>query len=379
MTFKPVPRTLYRRPSSPKSSFLLCLPDGKCWCLSPVWSLPKQENPPTWTPTPADVEMWQIVASNLTDEEIASLDSPEGREERVSALVSSRTLGPPSASPRPTPRTLYTHPDALPFVCLSDGSGWQVPDPDLPRAAGGWKIGPHDMEGRSPVLFDLTDDEILRLCRAVDPPATIAEIKAARCLQEAEARRAAAKAAELAADKAAPAPKGRSTLYLTPREPAVLHESGNLWILYAAGSELSPPRPVPSEWIEIAQDLTSAEVASLVDPDKRFLSIFKILTARKPAPGGCDEAEVERWRTAAERAEADRQEWQALCLSHEGAIERLTRERDAARESLSATSSALRLARAEADEAHRRADAAEPEVERLRGIVVALAARLAGL
>ena len=313
MTTEPIPRTLYRRPSSPKSSFLLCLPDGKCWCLSPVWSLPKQENPPTWTPTPADVEMWQIVASNLTDEEIASLDSPEGREERVSALVASRTLGAPSASAEADHGAL-----------------------------------------------DLTDDEILRLCRAEDLTTTIAEIKAARCLQEARAL------------------EGRSTLYLTPREPAVLHESGNLWILYAAGSELSPPRPVPSEWIEIAQDLTSAEVASLIDPDKRFLSIFKILSARKPAPG-CDEAEVERWRKAAERAEADRQEWQALCLSHEGAIERLTRERDAARESLSATSSALRLARAEADEAHRRADAAEPEVERLRGIVVALAARLAGL
>lgn len=261
----------------------------------------------------------------------------------------------------PIPRTLYTHPYKSAIVCLPDGSGWLVPAPSLPSTDGGWKIFPGDMEGRSPALFDLTDDEILRLCRAEDLAATIAEIKAARCLQEARAL------------------EGRSTLYLTPREPAVLHESGNLWILYAAGSELSPPRPVPSEWIEIAQDLTSAEVASLVDPDKRFLSIFKILSARKPAPGGCDEAEVERWRKAAERAEADRQEWQALCLSHEGAIERLTRERDAARESLSATSSALRLARAEADEAHRRADAAEPEVERLRGIVVALAARLAGL
>lgn len=280
---------------------------------------------------------------------------------------------------KPIPRTLYTHPDKRAMVCLGDGSGWLVPN----RAGlvGGWKIESYAMKGRSPALFDLTDDEILRLCRAEDLAATIAEIKAARCLQEAEARRAAkaAKAAEPAADKAAPAPKGRSTLYLTPREPAVLHESGTLWILYATGSELSPPRPVPSEWIEIAQDLTSAEVASLVDPDKRLLAIFKILSARKPAPEGCDEAEVERWRKAAERAEADRQEWQALCLSHEGAIERLTRERDAARESLSATSSALRLARAEADEAHRRADAAEPEVERLRGIVVALAARLAGL
>ena len=61
---------------------------------------------------------------------------------------------------------------------------------------------------------------------------------------------------------------------------------------------------------------------------------------------------------------------------HEGAIERPTRERDAARESLAATSAALRIARAEADEALRRADAAAPEVERLRGIVVELAARL---
>ena len=271
----------------------------------------------------------------------------------------------------PIPRTLYTHPYKSAIVCLPDGSGWLVPAPSLPPTDGGWKIFPGDMEGRSPALFDLTDDEILRLCHPGPSPrgdwqdprvtTTIAEIKAARCLQEAEARRVAAKAAkaaEPAADKAAPAPKGRSTLYLTPREPAVLHESGSLWILYATGSELSPPRPAPSEWIEIAQDLTSAEVASLVDPDKRFLSIFRILSARKPAPEGCDEAEVERWRKAAERAEADRQKWQALCLNHEGAIERLTRERDAA---------------------HRRADAAEPEVERLRRIVVALAARLAGL
>lgn len=288
-------------------------------------------------------------------------------------------------STEPIPRTLYTRPHKSPFVCLPDGSGWLVPDPYQPRVNGGWQIQPTHMEGRSPALFDLTDDEILRLCGAEGLPATIAEIKATRCLQEAEARRAAAKAAkaaraaEPAADKAAPAPKGKSTLYLTPREPAVLHESGSLWILYATGSELSPPRPVPSEWIEIAQDLTSAEVASLVDHDKRLLAIFKILSARKPAPGGCDEAEIERWRKAAERAEIDRGEWQALALNHEGAIERLTRERDAARESLSATSSALRIARAEADEAHRRADAAEPEVERLRGIVVALAARLAGL
>lgn len=278
----------------------------------------------------------------------------------------------------PIPRTLYTHPYKSAIVCLHDGSGWLVPAPSLPSADGGWEIFPGDMEGRSPALFDLTDDEILRLCRAVDPSATIAEIKAARCLQEAEARRA----AKAASDKAERAIEGRSTLYLTPWDPAVRLENGNLWTLYPSGSKMTPPRSsptVPSEWIEIAQDLTSAEVASLVDPDKRLLAIFKILSARKPAPEGCDEAEVERWRKAAERAEADRQEWQALCLSHEGAIERLTRERDAARESLSATSSALRLARAEADEAHRRADAAEPEVERLRGIVVALAARLAGL
>lgn len=265
----------------------------------------------------------------------------------------------------PIPRTLYTHPDKCAMVCLGDGSGWLVPAARHPRVVGGWEIDSYDMKGRSPALFGLTDDEILRLCGAEDLATAIAEIKAARCLQEAEARRAAAKAAkaaraaEPAADKAAPAPKGKSTLYLTPREPAVLHESGNLWILYATGSELSPPRPAPSEWIEIAQDLTSAEVASLVDPDKRFLSIFRILSARKPAPGGCDEAEIERWRKAAERAEDDRQKWQALCLNHEGAIERLTRERDAARESLSATSSALRIARAEADEAHLRADAAE--------------------
>ena len=275
----------------------------------------------------------------------------------------------------PIPRTLYTHPDNLAVVCLPDGSGWVVPDPNQPRTDGGWKISPGDMEGRSPVLFDLTDDEILRLCRAEDLTTTIAEIKAARCLQEAEVRRAAAKAAkaaEPAADKAAPATKGRSTLYLTPREPAVLHESGTLWILYATGSELSPPRPVPSEWIEIAQDLTSAEVASLIDPDKRLLAIFKILSARKPAPGGCDEAEVERWRKAAERAEADRQEWQALALNHEGAIERLTRDLAEARETRDRALYAERAAGS-------RADAAEPEVERLRGIVVALAARLAGL
>ena len=294
MTTEPIPRTLYRRPSSPKSSFLLCLPDGKCWCLSPVWSLPKQENPPTWTPTPADVEMWQIVASNLTDEEIASLDSPEGREERVSALVASRTLGAPSASPHPTPRTLYTHPDKCAMVCLGDGSGWLVPD--QPRTVGGWEIFPGDMEGRSPALFGLTDDEILRLCRAEDLTTTIAEIKAARCLQEAEARRVAAKAAKAA-------------------EPAA---------------------------------------------------------ARKPTPDGCDEAEVERWRKAAERAEIDRREWQALALNHEGAIERLTRDLAEARETRDRALYAERAAGS-------RADAAEAEVERLRQVIVGLAAKIAGV
>ena len=249
MTTEPIPRTLYRRPSSPKSSFLLCLPDGKCWCLSPVWSLPKQENPPTWTPTPADVEMWQIVASNLTDEEIASLDSPEGREERVSALVASRTLGAPSASAEADHGAL-----------------------------------------------DLTDDEILRLCRAEDLTTTIAEIKAARCLQEAEARRVAAKAAKAA-------------------EPAA---------------------------------------------------------ARKPTPDGCDEAEVERWRKAAERAEIDRREWQALALNHEGAIERLTRDLAEARETRDRALYAERAAGS-------RADAAEAEVERLRQVIVGLAAKIAGV
>ena len=264
---------------------------------------------------------------------------------------------------KPLPRALYTTGSSDPewMICLPDGRCWDLYE-GMDMLRGGWDWHPDCTAARVEIARDLSDAEIASLAASDTRPGAVAAIISARRPCKAER-----------------ALEGRSTLYLTPREPAVLHESGNLWILYATGSELSPPRPVPSEWIEIAQDLTSAEVASLVDPDKRFLSIFKILSARKPAPGGCDEAEVERWRTAAERAEADRQEWQALCLSHEGAIERLTRERDAARESLSATSSALRLARAEADEAHRRADAAEPEVERLRGIVVALAARLAGL
>lgn len=176
------------------------------------------------------------------------------------------------------------------------------------------------------------------------------------------------------------------TLYLTGSsdpEWMICLPDGRCWDLYEG---MDMPRAVGWDWhpdctaarVEIARDLSDAEIASLAASDTRPGAVAAILAsrakaARRPRSDEAEaEAEVERWRKAAERAEADRQEWQALALNHEGAIERLTRDLAEARETRDRALYAERAAGS-------RADAAEAEVERLRQVIVGLAAKIAGV
>lgn len=83
-------------------------------------------------------------------------------------------------------------------------------------------------------------------------------------------------------------------------------------------------------------ELTDEEISSLADSDGRAEAVARILAARKPAPPhSCEnapemEAEIERWKLAARRMEAEAAEAGALVLSHEGRIERLQRDLEAA-------------------------------------------------
>lgn len=165
--------------------------------------------------------------------------------------------------------------------------------------------------------------------------------------------------------------------------------------------------------IEIARDLTDEEIASLDNPETRPGAVAQILKARY----GEAEAEAERWKLAARRMEAEAAEAGALVLSHEGRIERLQRDLEAAQAAQADVASlraradlfseaaearlrecdhyraivreALEVARAgeAADERlpeivrdlDRSLGALEDERDRLRSIIVGLAAKLAGV
>lgn len=80
----PKPRTLY----SAEAEYLICFPDGKCWYLGESEHLPGEDEP--WSARHGDMDGWGVLASDLTDDEIRSLDDPKDRQERVAAIVAAR-------------------------------------------------------------------------------------------------------------------------------------------------------------------------------------------------------------------------------------------------------------------------------------------------
>ena len=81
----PKPRTLY----SAEAEYLICFPDGKCWYLGESEHLPGEKDEP-WSARPGEMDGWGVLASDLTDDEIRSLDDPKDRQERVAAIVAAR-------------------------------------------------------------------------------------------------------------------------------------------------------------------------------------------------------------------------------------------------------------------------------------------------